>query len=55
MTIFVVGSPYETAQALDPKRLNKQILECQWMIDMAEGKTKEKNHPAYLMCGLPLS
>ena len=49
MTIFVVGSPYETAQALDPKRLNKQILECQWMIDMAEGKTKEKNHPAYLM------
>lgn len=49
MTIFVVGSPYETAQALDPKRLNKQILECQWMIDMTEGKTKEKNHPAYLM------
>ena len=49
MTIFITGTPIETAQTLDPKRLNKQILECQWIIDMAEGKTKEKNHPAYLM------
>lgn len=49
MTIFIIGTPIETAKILDPKRLNKQILECQWMIDMSEGKTKEKNHPAYLM------
>lgn len=49
MTIFIINSPYKTAKILDPKRLNKQVLECQWMIDMAEGKTKEKNHPAYLM------
>lgn len=49
MTIFIVGSVADTADALDVKRFNKQILECQWIINMAEGKTKQSNHPAYLM------
>ena len=49
MTIFIIGTIEETAKALDIKRFNKQILECQWMINMKEGKTKPSNHPAYLM------
>ena len=49
MTIFILGTPFETAQMLDPKRLNKQFLECDWIINMATGQTKPSNHPAYLM------
>ena len=49
MTIFLTGTPADTADDLDSKRFNKQIVECQWIINMAEGKTKPSNHPAYLM------
>lgn len=49
MTIFIIGSVEDTADELDCKRFNKQILECQLIIDMAEGRTKPSNHPAYLM------
>ena len=49
MTIFIIDSPIYTALHLDSRRLNKQILECQWMINMKEEKTKPSNHPAYLM------
>jgi hypothetical protein len=49
MTIFIIGSVEDTADELDYRRFNKQILECQWIIDMAEGRTKPSNHPAYLM------
>ena len=49
MTIFIIGSVEDTANELDYKRLNKQIIECGWIIDMAEGRKKESNHPAYLM------
>ena len=49
MTIFLTGTPADTADDLDVKRFNKQIIECQWIINMAEGKTKPSNHPAYLM------
>lgn len=49
MTVFIVGTPFETAQALDSRRLNKQIIECQWIIDMAKGNTKPSKHPAFLM------
>lgn len=49
MTIFIIDSPIYTASHLDSRRLNKQILECQWIINMKEGKTKPSNHPAYLM------
>ena len=49
MTIFIIGSVEDTADELDYKRFNKQIIECKWIIDMAEGRMKESNHPAYLM------
>jgi hypothetical protein len=49
MTIFLTGTIADTADDLDVKRFNKQILECQWIINMAEGRTKPSNHPAYLM------
>lgn len=49
MTIFLTGTISDTANDLDVKRFNKQIIECQWIINMAEGKTKPSNHPAYLM------
>ena len=49
MTIFIIDNPITTASILDKKRFNKQIIECQWMINMAEGRTKESHHPAYLM------
>ena len=49
MTIFLTGTISDTANDLDVKRFNKQIIECQWIINMAEGKIKPSNHPAYLM------
>ena len=49
MTIFITGTVADTADDLDVKRFNKQIVECQWIINMAEGKTKPSTHPAYLM------
>lgn len=33
MQVFIVGSPLETARVLDPKRLRKQIIECQQILD----------------------
>lgn len=49
MTIFLTGTPYETACDLDSKRLNKQIIECYWLINMVEGDGKWKNHPCNFM------
>ena len=49
MNVFIIGTALETAMALDRKRLNKQIIECQQMIDAIEGKTKAwANHPCTL-------
>lgn len=46
MQVFITGSPYETAQALDPKRLNKQILECRQIIKAIKGVSPSwANHP----------
>ena len=34
MQAFIISeAPIETARILDRKRLNKQVLECQWIID----------------------
>ena len=49
MTIFLTGNCKETAQDLDPKRLNRQIQECCWLIGMVEGTGKWKNHPCNFM------
>lgn len=49
MTIFLTGTPAVTADDLDPKRLNRQIQECGWLINMVEGTGKWKNHPCNFM------
>ena len=49
MNVFIIGSPLETAEALDPRRLNKQIVECKQMLNAIEGQTKAwRNHPCTL-------
>ena len=49
MTIFLVGTAAYTAANLDPKRLNRQIQECSWLIGMVENPAKWKNHPCNFM------
>ena len=49
MTIFLTGTAADTADDLDPKRLNRQIQECYWLINMVEGTGKWKNHPCNFM------
>lgn len=46
MQVFIIGTPIETAKALDYKRLNKQIIECQQIFDAMQGTTGWSNHPA---------
>lgn len=48
MQVFIVGSPLETAQALDYRRLSKQIIECQQIVDALNGKQAWHNHPCTL-------
>jgi len=40
MTIFLTGTAADTADDLDLKRLNRQIQECSWLINMVEGTGK---------------
>lgn len=50
MQIFIIGSPLETAKALDKKRLNKQIIEAKQIIMALNGETKAwANHPVVKM------
>lgn len=48
MQVFIVGSPLETAMALDPRRLRKQIIECGQILDALNGAKAWSNHPAVL-------
>ena len=49
MNVFIVGSPLETAMALDRPRLNKQIVEITQMLNALNGETKAwRNHPCTL-------
>ena len=49
MNVFVVGTPFETAKALDSRRLNKQIIECRQILKAISGESKAwANHPATL-------
>lgn len=48
MNVFIVGSALETAMALDNRRLIKQIIEAQVMLDAIKGKAAWKNHPCVL-------
>lgn len=50
MQVFLVGSPYETAESLDPRRFNKQILEAEQILKAIRGDTKFwANHPVTKM------
>lgn len=50
MQIFIIGSIFETCQALDKRRLWKQILEARQIIDVLLGKSQAwKNHPIVKM------
>lgn len=50
MQVFIVGSPFETAKALDKRRLNKQIIECGQILDAISGETKAWiKHPCVKM------
>lgn len=63
MQVFIIGSPLSTARALDKRRLNKQIIECEQILSALNGAKAWSNHPcvlqyrgheewlnAYLMC-----
>ena len=51
MQIFVpYPSPIDVAKCLDPKRLRKQIIECDQIIAAIQGKSDDwKNHPVVKM------
>jgi hypothetical protein len=48
MQVFIIGTPLATAMALDRRRLNKQIIECQQILDALRGKSAWRNHPCVL-------
>jgi hypothetical protein len=48
MQVFIIGTPLETAMALDNHRLNKQIIECQQILDALNGAKAWSNHPCVL-------
>ena len=48
MQVFIIGTPLETATALDNRRLNKQIIECQQILDALNGAKALSNHPCVL-------
>lgn len=48
MQVFIIGTPLETAKALDRRRLNKQIIECQQILDALNGAKAWSNHPCVL-------
>ena len=56
MQVFVVGSPLETAMALDPKRLRSQIREAYVILSAIHGESKGwAHHPVVLMYSEPNS
>ena len=56
MQVFVVGSPLETAMALDKARLRKQIKECHQILAAIHGEGKGWiHHPVVLMYSEPNS
>ena len=56
MQVFVVGSPLETAMALDKARLRKQIIECHQILAAIHGEGKGwHHHPVVLMYSEPNS
>lgn len=48
MQVFIVGTPLETAKALDGRRIQKQIIECQQILAALNGAKAWSNHPCVL-------
>lgn len=48
MQVFIIGTPLETAMALDPKRLNRQIQETKVILAALTGAKAWSNHPCVL-------
>lgn len=48
MQVFIVGSPLETARALDKRRLNRQLQEVKVILDALNGAKAWSNHPCVL-------
>lgn len=48
MQVFVVGSPLETAKALDKRRLNRQLQEVKVILAALNGAKAWGNHPCVL-------
>lgn len=48
MQVFIIGSPLETARALDSKRLNRQIQETKVILAALNGAKAWSNHPCVL-------
>lgn len=48
MQVFIIGTPLETAEALDGRRLQKQIVECQQILAALNGAKAWSNHPCVL-------
>lgn len=48
MQVFIIGTPLETAMALDSARLRKQIIETQQILDALNGAKAWSNHPCVL-------
>ena len=50
MQVFLVGTIFETAEALDRRRLNKQIIETRQILKAISGESKAwRNHPVVKM------
>lgn len=41
--------PIKVAKTLDKRRLNKQIIECDWMLNAKDKNNRTVNHPIYKM------
>lgn len=48
MQVFIIGSPLDTAKALDGARLRKQIIEVGQILDALNGAKAWNNHPCVL-------
>ena len=48
MNVFIIGTALETAEALDKRRLNKQIIECRQILNALNGNKAWSNHPCVL-------
>ena len=40
MQVFIIGTPFETAEALDARRINKQMIENKQIMDAVLGSGK---------------